>query len=129
MGRSIMRSKIGKYVEDATETNGFIIGYLADHAQEDVFGRDLEEHFSVRRSTMSNIILRMEQKGFLTRTPVPYDARLKKLTLTDKGWQIDAVMQTAIRDTEQKICRGFSEEETEILMSFLKRIRENLEEE
>ena len=129
IGREIGRSGSGKYVADATGTNGFVIGYLADHAGEEVFGRDLEEYFSVRRSTMSNIILRMEQKGFLTRTPVAYDARLKKLTLTEKGMQIDAIMKDAIGDAEEKLCRGFSGEEMALLFSFLERMRRNLDDE
>ena len=83
--REVGGSESGKYVDEATGTNAFVIGYLASHTEEDVFQRDLEEWFSVRRSTMSGILLRMEEKGFLVRTPVPYDARLKKLTLTEKG--------------------------------------------
>ena len=74
-----------KYQDELTGNNMFIIGHLARHRNEDVFQKDLEEIFSVRRSTMSTIILRMEQKGFLVRESVPYDARLKKLVLTEKG--------------------------------------------
>ena len=50
-----------KYQDELTGNNMFIIGYLARHRDEDVFQKDLEEFFSVRRSTMSTIILRMEQ--------------------------------------------------------------------
>lgn len=113
--REIGSSRGGKYVANATGTNGFVIGYLAENADRDVFQRDLEKKFSVRRSTMSNIIMRMEKKGFLVRVPVEYDARLKKLILTEKGWEIHATMESAVTDAEKKLTRGLSEEEIELL--------------
>ena len=76
---------------------------------------------------MSNIIMRMEKKGFLVRVPVEYDARLKKLILTEKGWEIHATMESAVTDAEKKLTRGLSEEEIELLFSLLGRLRRNLE--
>lgn len=125
--REIGGSRRGKYVANATGTNGFIIAYLAEHTGCDVFQRDLEKEFSVRRSTMSNIILRMEQKGFLIRTPVAHDARLKKLTLTEKGWEIHSIMEGAVDEAEAKLMLGLSGEEIEQMYSLLARMRRNLE--
>lgn len=125
--REIGSSRSGKYVADVTGTNGFIISYLAEHAGCDIFQRDLEKKFSVRRSTMSNIILRMEQKGFLIRTPVAHDARLKKLTLTEKGWEIHSIMEGAVDEAEAKLVSGFTGEEIEQMYTLLARMRRNLE--
>lgn len=127
--REVGGSESGKYVDEATGTNAFVIGYLASHTEKDVFQRDLEEWFSVRRSTMSGILLRMEEKGFLVRTPVPYDARLKKLTLTEKGWYVHKMMVGAIESAEEKLLCGLSAEEIETLAALLERLRRNLESE
>ncbi len=127
--REVGGSESGKYVDEATGTNAFVIGYLASHTEEDVFQRDLEEWFSVRRSTMSGILLRMEEKGFLVRTAVPYDARLKKLTLTEKGWRVHEMMLGAIDAAEEKLLCGLSEEEVETLTVLLEKLRQNLENE
>lgn len=125
--REIGNYDSGKYIEEATGNNMFIIGYLAQHKDEDVFQKDLEELFSVRRSTMSGIILRMEQKGFLIRENVEHDARLKKLVLTEKGWQIHEMMECIVTDTEKKLMAGFSDEEKDMLFLLLKKLRQNLE--
>lgn len=117
----------GKYIDEVTGNNAFIIGYLADHRDKDVFQKDLEEVFSVRRSTMSGIILRMEQKGFLVRVPVDHDARLKKLVLTEKGGEIHALMETNLQAAEQKLLEGLSNEEKETLFRLLQKLRANLE--
>ena len=75
-------------VNAATGKNAWIIGYIAEHSDRDVFQRDIEEDFSIRRSTVSNMISLMEQKGYIKRESVDYDARLKKLVLTPKALDI-----------------------------------------
>jgi DNA-binding MarR family transcriptional regulator len=125
--RQIGNCESGKYVDEVTGNNAFIIGYLADHKDIDVFQKDLEDIFSVRRSTMSNIIARMEDKGFLVRTPVGHDARLKKLVLTEKGEAIHTLMETNVTAVEQTLIAGFSDEEKETLFHLLQKLRTNLE--
>ena len=116
-----------KYQDELTGNNMFIIGHLARHREEDVFQKDLEEFFSVRRSTMSTIILRMEQKGFLSRESVSHDARLKKLVLTEKGEQIHEMIESKIEDTEKKLSSGLTEDEKQTLFHLLEKLRQNLE--
>ena len=116
-----------KYQDELTGNNMFIIGHLARHRDEDVFQKDLEEFFSVRRSTMSTIILRMEQKGFLSRESVSHDARLKKLVLTEKGEQIHEMIESKIEDTEKKLSSGLTEDEKQTLFHLLEKLRRNLE--
>ena len=118
-----------RHPDEATGNNMFIIGYLAHHPDQDIFQKDLEDFFSVRHSTMSNIILRMEQKGFLIREPVPHDRRLKKLILTEKGKNIHEEMESIVLQTEEKLTLGFSVEEKETLSRLLEKLRRNLESE
>jgi DNA-binding MarR family transcriptional regulator len=125
--REIGNNACVKSADEATGNNMFIIRYLAERKNEDVFQKDLEEIFSVRRSTMSNIILRMEQKGFLIRKPVAHDRRLKKLVLTEKGENIHAMMESVVFQTEEKLTLGFSAKEKEMLSLLLEKLRRNLE--
>ena len=116
-----------KDLDELTGNNMFIIGYLAKYGEKDLFQKDLEEFFSVRRSTMSAIILRMEKKGFLIRESVSYDARLKKLVLTEKGKHIHEMIESRIMDTEEKLAAGLSEDEKRTLCFLLEKLRRNLE--
>lgn len=125
--REIDNGTCAKSANEATGNNMFIIRYLAQRKHEDVFQRDLEEFFSVRRSTMSDIILRMEQKGFLIREPVLHDRRLKKLVLTEKGENVHTIMESVVFQTEEKLTLGFSTEEKETLSRLLEKLRRNLE--
>ena len=43
-----------KYIDSVTGTNGWIIGYIADHG--DVYQKDLETEFGITRSTASKAV-------------------------------------------------------------------------
>ena len=129
---NLIKREVGNYgceknLDELTGNNMFIIGYLAKNGEKDIFQKDLEEVFSVRRSTMSAIILRMEKKGFLVRESVAYDARLKKLVLTEKGRRIHEMIESKVAETEEKLSACLSEEEKKTLCFLLEKLRQNLE--
>ena len=67
-----------------TGRNFWVLRYLQDHPDGDVFQKDLEAAFKIRKSTVSCMVELMEQKGMLTRESVNGDARLKRLVLSGK---------------------------------------------
>jgi DNA-binding MarR family transcriptional regulator len=115
-----------KEIESVTGNNGWIIGYLANNAEKDIYQRDIENHFTITRSTASRVLSLMEQKGLIQRQAVTQDARLKKIVLTDKALEIRAVMVEDSDKLERTLIKGFREEEIEALLSYLKRLKENI---
>ena len=115
-------------LERITGTNRWVIGYLVDqeHAGREVCQRDLEEAFGITRSTVSKVLDLMERKGLIERTSVERDARLKKLTLLPKAWELSKQMREYAEGVEREIARGFSPEEIKNLFNYIDRIRENL---
>jgi DNA-binding MarR family transcriptional regulator len=83
----------------------------------------------VRRSTMSAVLLRMEEKGLLKRTSVEHDARLKKITLTERGMQLYRKMEHSLDKMEGRMISGLSAEEEATLLSLLEKVKTNLENE
>ena len=104
-------------VHKITGSNGWILGYLADHENEEIYQKDIEEKFCVTRSTVSKVLKGMESKGLLRRESVSSDARLKRLVLTER-----IELENRIRD-------GLSDEEFHTLMHLLKRVADNMLEE
>ena len=107
-------------------SNGWIIGYLADHPDQDIFQKDIEDHFTIARSTASKVLTLMEQKGLIERQPVAQDARLKKIVLTDKTWKIREIMWMDADKLETTLVQGFREDEIDTLVSYLNRMKENI---
>ena len=112
--------------EGISAINAQILGYLAAHDGEDVFQCDIEQAFSIRRSTVSKVVRLMEQKGLIRREAVARDARLKRRVLTGRAREIHAAAAREIAAFEARATEGLSIEEVEALRSLLGRICENL---
>lgn len=126
--RWIENSPNKKKIDSVTGANAWIIGYISDKTKrnEDVFQKDLEKNFEITRSTASKIVNLMVEKGMIERENVPWDARLKKLTLTDKGREIHELMIEDFRCVEQTLARGFSEEELAKFFEYMHRMQKNM---
>lgn len=115
-----------KEIDTISGNNGWIIGFLAKNSGRDIFQKDLEEHFTITRSTASKVLSLMEQKDLIHRQAVAQDARLKKIVLTEKAEKVKELMSEDADRMEKVLVRGFSEEEKSILLSYLGRMKGNI---
>ena len=99
---------------------------LSDNDKKDIFQRDIEEEFSVRRSTATGILQLMEKNNLIKREPVSYDARLKKLVLTKKALDIQNEINQEIKAHDKKLSQNISKDDLEIFFKVMKQIRKNL---
>lgn len=124
--RKVENSPVKKQIESITGTNGWIIGFLAENADKEIYQKDLEKQFSITRSTASKVLILMEKKGLIKRCSVPHDARLKKLTLTEKAWEISGQMIEDADRFEKTLTKGFTQEELEALFRYIQRMKNNI---
>lgn len=113
-------------IESVTGNNGWIIGYLADHDGQDIYQKDIEDHFTITRSTASKVLGLMEQKGLILRQAVTQDARLKRIVLTPRAQDLREIMLEDRDKMEEALVRGFRAEEKEALLGYLKRMKANI---
>lgn len=126
IGRNLCQNLQLCGVEDVSGTNGRIIRFLSEHENTDVYQRDLEKEFGITRSTASRVLTLMEQKGLIIRSGVSHDARLKKLTLTEKAQGYSDLMRENAMRMNRQLLKGFTAEEEEQLFSFLERLQKNV---
>ena len=115
------------YIDKMTGTHGWAIGFFYHNRDRDIFQKDFEQEFNIRRSTASNILALIEKNGLITRESVPYDARLKKITLTQKALDIQCTVDKAFENLEENIKKGISEEELQVFFKVIDKINSNLE--
>lgn len=108
--------------------NGWAISYFFDNKHKDIFQKDFESEFSIRRSTASNILKTMEQNGFIERVSVENDARLKKIILTQKAIDIHTTILDSINKREARMREGLSKAEIDTFLTTLSKITANMEE-
>ena len=93
----------------------------------EIFQKEFESEFSIRRSTPSSILKTMEQNGFVERISVPYDARLKKIVLTNKAIEIHKAVIKDIEKREKRLRNGISQSEIDTFLNTLTKLTANME--
>lgn len=113
-------------LDELSGTNGRIIRFLNENEDRDIYQRDLEKEFGITRSTASRVLTLMEEKDLVIRSGVSHDARLKKLTLTEKAKGYGDIMHRHAENMSRKLLEGFTKEETAQLRQFIERMQKNI---
>ena len=113
--------------DNSTGVHGWAIRYFYENRDKDIFQRDFESRFSIRRSTATNMLQLMEKNGIIRRENVSYDARLKKIVLTDKAIVIHKKATKNIEKIEKTLRKGITEEELVSFYTVVEKIKANME--
>ncbi len=107
--------------------HGWILAYLYQYQDREIFQRDIERAFSITRSTVTNILQLMEKKGYIRRMSVPQDARLKRLVLTEAGAEAHRQILRSLHQTDESVNALLTAEESAELLRLLNKLRAGLE--
>jgi DNA-binding MarR family transcriptional regulator len=124
--REVDKAIADRGIEELTGMQSFVIGYLARNSQRDVFQKDIEKEFSIRRSTATAMLQLLEKNGYITRVVDSDDARLKKIILTPKALKRRKIISQEIDKTEERLYRGLSKEEILAFFKVAEKLKENL---
>ena len=127
IGREIANISKKQYGESTTPLHGLVVRHLYDNRDKDVFQKDLEARFAVRRSTMTSVLQLMEKNGLIVKEEVESDKRLKKLVLTPLAIEKQNKMALCIDELDKKIKNGISEEELEAFFAVAEKLSANLD--
>lgn len=125
--RQIDAAPVMARFQDITGLHRFVIKFIIDAGERDVFQKDIETHFNIRRSTATNILQLMEKNGYLTREAMAHDGRLKRLVLTDRAHELHDVIMLEIHTLEQKLQQGLSPEELATFFTLVDKMKHNIE--
>lgn len=112
----------------ATLMHAWIIGFVQDRDDigKDTFPKDIEKEFSINRSTTSEMLKLMCKKGMITREEVEYDARLKKIVLTDVSREQVQNFEDKMKVMHELLIMGLSEEEINTFIIVADKLIDNL---
>ena len=91
--------------------------------------KQLQQHLAVKPSTVNGIVDRLEEKGLVYRTVSATDGRCRILALTEEGQRFHDDFQTVLRQVNDRLERGFTQEEKAQFTAFLLRAGRNLTDE
>lgn len=93
--------------------------------QQDVTQEALARHLHIDKGTIARAARKLEDAGYISRTPDPANRRAFRLLLTEKGEQIVTVMHTIDQEWDDLVCDGLLAEEREVQNALLYRIAMN----
>ncbi len=112
-----------------TGAQNAMMGYIMDHEEtQDIFQKDIEEEFNIRRSSATVMLQGLEQRGYIRRTQIEKDARLKKIELTEKARKLQKRVRSEIDRFHEQLEKDLSKEEKEEFFRLLDKIKSNLKE-
>ena len=121
------RANEARGADGITCTQGKVLYFLRKNAETEVTLRDIERFLDCSHATVSGIVARLVEKGFVTLEVNTLDKRAKTVRLTDKAREHYLVVQRRRDEQEKKFLAGFSDDEREQLLEYLERLDKNLE--
>ena len=113
--------------DEVTLMHGWILKYLYDNREREVYQKDIEKQFSIGRSTVTMVIQMMEKRDLVCREPVHHDARLKKVKLTAKGYEHHELVEQNLTEIHKGIMAGISEQEKRTFLEIVQKMEQNLQ--
>lgn len=110
-----------------TPTQLQIIGYLIKQRDEDVYQKELEKLFNLKRATVSGVLQTMEKNGLISRVVDHKDTRTKKILLNEKTRELFFIGKQRLDELEKVLFKGFSKEDLCVLQEALKQMQKNME--
>lgn len=114
--------------EDLTASQTVVLLLLLDNKERKISQKFIWEQLGLKHSTVIGILKRLETKGFVQCLIDEENHKYRNVVATEKAQVLDRILLEKQAKVDAMILKGFTEEETELLTSFLERIDKNLEE-
>ncbi len=139
---TVMPLELIPHVHRATHRIGLYIGRLADaevnqgeahilahlKAEGDSTIAELHKAFAHKRSTLTSILDRMAERGWVSREADERDRRTFRVRLTRQGARVASKVYSHLEKLERSVLRGLSEAEMRTFRAVLEKLENKAEE-
>lgn len=112
--------------KELTASQCRLLGYLGDHRDENLCSTDIHTRLRYSRATVSEMLKRLRQKGFISFEADPADDRLKYIRLTAKAYEMERFMDRTFADVRERLYQGFTSEEQDEFLRLVRKMLGNL---
>lgn len=105
-----------------------VLDYLFDCEKEEVTQRDIEKGLNLRNPTVTGLLKRLDEKGYILSVPSNMDKRCKNIYLTEKAYDIQRRMENQRRKLDKMLTIGMNKKEIEALEKMLNKVLYNIAE-
>ncbi len=118
------RAAAEEWVRDSglTRQQAFTLGYLEQNQDRDVIARELAEMSGTTAASVTSLLQGLEERGYVTRTSSPNDARIKIVRVTAEGARVVAGFDESMAAEQRKLFDALDENEQDQLIALLERV-------
>lgn len=114
--------------KQVTGTHGYILCFICmkNKKNETVYQKDVEQAFSIRRSSATEILNIMENNGLIVRQPCNIDKRQKKLVITEKGINTHETIISRLNYIDEEVREVLTDEEFGVFKNVIIKLENEL---
>ena len=105
-----------------------VLDYLFHSSKENITQRDIERHLNLKNPTVTGLLKRLDEKGFILSVPSAVDKRCKNIFLTEKAYDIQKKMEAGRKKSDRQLTRGMTKKEIQSLEKSLEKVLYNISE-
>ncbi len=109
-----------------TSSQAEVLDFLFNADEEEVSQRDIERALSLSNPTVTGILKRLEENGFLFTVPNGADKRKKNIYPTEQAFAVKRKMDMARRKINKNLTIDMTKKEAEALEKMLDRVLYNV---
>ena len=103
-----------------------VLDYLFHTSREEVSQRDVERHLNLKHPTVTGLLKRLDEKGYILCVHNANDKRKKNIYLTEKAYDIQRRMENDRRKLDKELTRGMTKREIAALRKNLEKLLYNI---
>lgn len=105
-----------------------VLDFLFNTSKEAVTQRDIEKHLCLKNPTVTGLLKRLDEKGFILVVPSTTDKRCKNIFLTEKAYDIQKKMEASRKKSDRDLTLGMNKKEVQALKKALEKVLYNISE-
>lgn len=111
-----------------TSSQCAVLNYLFQSNQEHVTQREIEKNLQLKNPTVTGLLKRLDEKGFVLCVQSPTDKRCKNIYLTEKAFDIQKKMESDRKRMDKRLTIGMTKKEVEVFRRGLEKVLYNISE-
>jgi len=92
----------------------------------DVFQKDIEEEFSLRPPTATELLKKMEKNDLIYREAMANDARMKRIVVSEKALQYKDMVIADITALEEELTKDIPQNELDVFFKVIEKMLDNI---
>lgn len=109
-----------------TSSQCAVLDYLFHTNKEEVSQRDVERNLNLKNPTVTGLLKRLDEKGYILCVPNEEDKRKKNIYLTEKAYDIQRRMEADRKKLDKRLTMGMSKKEVDAVSRALEKMLYNI---